>query len=110
MCTKVNGDARFTMLGLQKENEKKAKDKENEVGSSVNISEDDEEEPVARQLQREKRKAASSSHPFFTENDPSQPTIKKAMQSKERIHDVDLAIAMWFYDSELEAYNTPMPQ
>ena len=44
---------------------KKAKDKENEVGSSVNISEDDEEEPVARQLQKGKRKAALSFHPFF---------------------------------------------
>lgn len=108
-CKKVNADVRFTMLGLLKENEKKAKDKENEVGSNVNISEDDEEEPEAKQLQKGKRKATSSSHPFFTKNDSSQPTIKKAMQSKERIHDVDLAIAMWFYDAciPMNACNSP---
>ena len=31
------------------------------------------------------------------------------MQSKERIHDVDLAIAMWFYDAciPMNALNSP---
>ncbi|KAL7582576.1 hypothetical protein Lser_V15G44376 [Lactuca serriola] len=48
-----------------------------------------------------KRKSTSNLHPFFTKgiNDLSQPTIKSAMQSKEKIHDVDLVIVMWFYDA-----------
>ena len=42
--------------------------------------------------------------------DPSQPTIKACMQSKEKWHDTDLAIALWFYDAciPLNACNSPM--
>ncbi|KAJ9538447.1 hypothetical protein OSB04_031180 [Centaurea solstitialis] len=55
----------------------------------------------AKSVKAGKRKAKSTFHPFFTKciNDPSQPTIKSARQSKEKLHDVDLAVAMWFYDA-----------
>ncbi|GKB41699.1 hypothetical protein Tco_0886641 [Tanacetum coccineum] len=84
-CTKVDPDVRFTM--------------------------EEQQVPVESQPKTGKRKATTSYHPFFTKgiNDASQPTIKKAMQSKEKLHDVDLAIAMWFYDSciPMNACNSP---
>ncbi|KAL0410835.1 UNVERIFIED_CONTAM: hypothetical protein Slati_3673200 [Sesamum latifolium] len=44
--------------------------------------------------------------------DPSQPTIKASLQSKEKWYDTDMAIALWFYDSSipLNACNSPFFQ
>nr|XP_043634832.1 uncharacterized protein LOC122605932 [Erigeron canadensis] len=41
--------------------------------------------------------------------DPSQPSIKSIWHSKERIHDADLAIALWLYDAgiPLSVVNSP---
>nr|GEY65352.1 hypothetical protein [Tanacetum cinerariifolium] len=84
-----------------------------EFAESNVISDDDEEQQVreASQPKTGKRKATTSTHPFFTKgkNDASQPTIKKAMQTKEKLHYVDLAIAMWFYDAciPMNACNSP---
>nr|GEY67954.1 hypothetical protein [Tanacetum cinerariifolium] len=111
-CTKVDPDVRFTMEGLLKENDHKLKQRGIEFAESNVISDDDEEQqPVESQPKTGKRKATTSYHPFFTKgiDDASQPTIKKAMRSKERFHDVDLAIAMWFYDVciPMNATNSP---
>ncbi|XP_076890552.1 uncharacterized protein LOC143541669 [Bidens hawaiensis] len=100
------------MKGLLKEG------KSNDTGSSVDILDGDEavEEinDKSHQTQKRKRKAKPNLHPFFTKatNDPSQPTIKKAMQSKEKVHDVDLALALWFYDASIptNAYDSPCYQ
>ncbi|XP_076924056.1 uncharacterized protein LOC143586383 [Bidens hawaiensis] len=111
-CKKVSADVRFTMQGLLKETEVKAR------GKSIDILDGDEEvEEVneqSHQTQKRKRKATPNVHPFFTKvtTDPSQPTIKKAMQSKEKVHDVDLTLAMWFYDACIptNACNSPYYQ
>ncbi|KAL7594428.1 hypothetical protein Lser_V15G30765 [Lactuca serriola] len=71
--------------------------------AGIKGEDDDEEmeEAEMSNMKKGKRKSTSNLHPFFTKgiNDPSQPTIKSVMQSKAKIHDVDLAIAMWFYDA-----------
>lgn len=40
---------------------------------------------------------------------PSQPTIKLDVQSRDKLHEADMAIAMWFYDAgiPLSAVNSP---
>ncbi|XP_052625614.1 uncharacterized protein LOC128132732 [Lactuca sativa] len=52
--------------------------------------------------------------PFFKRgmHDPSQPSIKATLQSKERWHDTDLALSMWFYDSciPMNVVNSPLFQ
>ncbi|XP_052626826.1 uncharacterized protein LOC111876822 [Lactuca sativa] len=114
-CPKVTPEVRFTMEGILKETSQREKRK---ATSSVTISDDDEDiketqvrNAKARSVKEGKKKATSSVHPFFTKgiNDPSQPTIKSAMQTKKRIDDVDLAIAMWFYDAciPMNACNSP---
>nr|GFA71433.1 hypothetical protein [Tanacetum cinerariifolium] len=98
-----NGRKAYTMEGLLKENDHKLKQKGIEFAESNVLFYDDEEQQVreASQPKTGKRKATASTHPFFTKgiNDASQPTIKKAMQTKKKLHDVDLAIGMWFYDA-----------
>nr|GEV15144.1 hypothetical protein [Tanacetum cinerariifolium] len=111
-CIKVDPDVRYTMEGLLKENDHKLKQKGIEFAESNVISDDDEEQQVreASQPKTGKRKSTTSTHPFFTKgiNDASQPTIKKAMQTKEKLHDV-MAITMWFYDASIpmNACNSP---
>nr|KAJ0224324.1 hypothetical protein LSAT_V11C100022860 [Lactuca sativa] len=97
------------MQGKLKETPQKEKEKRT---TSVIILDDEEmEEAEISTVKKGKRKSTSNLHPFFTKgiNDPSQPTIKSAMQSKTKIHDVDLAIAMWFYDActPMNACNSP---
>ncbi|XP_023742913.2 uncharacterized protein LOC111891057 [Lactuca sativa] len=112
-CPKVSPEVRFTMQGKLKETAQKEKEKRT---TSVTILDDDEEmeEIEMSTVKKGKRKSTSNLHPFFTKgiNDPSQPTIKSAMQSKAKIHDVDLAIAMWFYDAciPMNACNSPFFQ
>nr|XP_043629847.1 uncharacterized protein LOC122601143 [Erigeron canadensis] len=42
--------------------------------------------------------------------DTSQPSVKCVMQTKEKTHDTDLAIALWFYDSciPMNVVNSPL--
>ncbi|XP_052623103.1 uncharacterized protein LOC111890329 [Lactuca sativa] len=104
-CTKVTPKVHFTMEGNLKETSQREKCK---ATSSVTILDDDEDieetqvgNAKERSVKEGKKKATSSVHPFFTKgiNDPSPRTIKSAMQTKKRINDVDLVIAMWFYDA-----------
>ena len=115
-CPKVPSDVRFTIQGNLKETAQKDKDE-----SPFTISDEDEdmEETLrrnvkARSVKAGKRKATSNVHPFFskTVNDGAQPTIKSAMQSKAKLQDVDLAIAMFFYDAcvPTNACNSPYYQ
>ncbi|KAL4588076.1 hypothetical protein LXL04_000955 [Taraxacum kok-saghyz] len=115
-CPKVPSDVRFTIQGNLKETAQKDKDE-----STFTISDEDEdmEETLtrnvkARSVKAGKRKATSSMHPFFykTVNDGAQPTIKSAMQSKAKLHDVDLVIGMFFYDAcvPMNACNSPYYQ
>nr|KAJ0195147.1 hypothetical protein LSAT_V11C700368930 [Lactuca sativa] len=118
-CTKVSPEVRFLMQGLLKETTQREKRKASGDGiNTVTISDDDEETKEtqnrnvkARPNKEGKRKGTSSFHLFFIKgiNDPSQPTIKSTMQTKQKIHDVDLAIAMWFYDAcvPMNACNSP---
>ncbi|XP_022018457.2 uncharacterized protein LOC110918457 [Helianthus annuus] len=110
-CKKVTADVRFTMQGLLKEIEVKAKGKSTNIGSSVDVLDDEDVEEISDQAQKGKKRVKSNVHPFFTKttSDPSQPTIRKAMQSKEKVHEVNLAIAMWFYDAciPINACNSP---
>ncbi|KAL7593981.1 hypothetical protein Lser_V15G32559 [Lactuca serriola] len=118
-CTKVSPEVRFLMQGLFKETAQREKHKASGDGiNAVTISDDDEETEEtqnrnvkARPNKEGKRKGTSSFHLFFSKgiNDPSQPTIKSAMQTKQKIHDVDLAIATWFYDAcvPMNACNSP---
>ncbi|KAL0404286.1 UNVERIFIED_CONTAM: hypothetical protein Sradi_2069400 [Sesamum radiatum] len=60
------------------------------------------------------KKKAKTLDSFFKigTRDPSQPTIKASLQSKEKWYDTDMAIALWFYDSciPLNACNSPFFQ
>lgn len=42
-------------------------------------------------------------------SDPTQPSIKASIQSKEKVHDADMAVALWFYDAciPMNAVNSP---
>lgn len=113
-CNKVTPEVRFLMQGLLKEITKRGI-------NNITISDDDEEinetqirNVKARSTKEGKRKGTSTFHPFFTKaiNDPSQPSIKSALQTKEKIHDVDLSIGMWFYDAciPINACNSPYYQ
>ncbi|KAJ9568146.1 hypothetical protein OSB04_004112 [Centaurea solstitialis] len=111
-CRKVTPEVRFTMEGLLKEI-REGDDDDDSGRMTIDIPDDGTEARNAKPptVKAGKRKATSTPHPFFAKgiNDPSQPTIKSAMQSKERLHDVDLGIAMWFYDAciPLNACNSP---
>ncbi|XP_035836258.1 uncharacterized protein LOC110888989 [Helianthus annuus] len=85
-CKKVTADVRFTMQGHLKETEVKAKGKSTNIGSSVDVLDDEDVEEISDQAQKGKKRVKSDVHPFFTKttSDPSQPTIRKAMQSKEK--------------------------
>ena len=65
-------------------------------------------------LSKGKRKASCDIGSFFKHGmpNPTQPRIKASMQSKERWHDIDMAIAMWLYDAciPLNAVNSPFYQ
>ena len=45
-------------------------------------------------------------------SDPTQPSIKEFIQSKEKVHDADLVVALWFYDAciPMNTVNTPFFQ
>nr|XP_043625897.1 uncharacterized protein LOC122597364 [Erigeron canadensis] len=62
-----------------------------------------------------KRKASSTSdnaQSYFSRgvNDTAEPSLKSVWQSKERVHDTDLVVAIWMYDSciPMNADNSPL--
>ncbi|XP_050238483.1 uncharacterized protein LOC126687974 [Mercurialis annua] len=92
-CKKVTADVRCEMKGLLEENVKKVNEKKGIFESNDNSTQ---ESPSTG-----KRKANTQLGSYFKMglNDKDQPSIKACMQSKERWHDVDMAIALWFYDA-----------
>ncbi|KAK1434207.1 hypothetical protein QVD17_11126 [Tagetes erecta] len=105
VCLKVPKDIRILMKNVLEEVTRKPREKHNlnEVGKINTV------QPILG-----KRKASSTSkniQSYFQRgiDDPSQPSIKPTLQSKERSHDTDLAIAMWFYDAgiPMSAINSP---
>ena len=82
-CKKVTSEVRFMMQGILKELREAGNDS---GGISITIPDDERPQTQAQNVKAGKRKATSSLHPFFTKgiNDPSQPTIKSAMQTKKK--------------------------
>ncbi|XP_023752194.1 uncharacterized protein LOC111900549 [Lactuca sativa] len=133
-CPSCPGDIKFVMKSSLDENAKKTKEKHAGVLSDtlgVNVDnmydviDDDDDDDVqvltqqSTQKKDGKRKAPHASQtktvpPFLKRgmHDPSQPSIKATLQSKERWHDTDLALAMWFYDAciPMNAVNSPLFQ
>ncbi|KAL3509230.1 hypothetical protein ACH5RR_028631 [Cinchona calisaya] len=131
-CTKVAPKVRHAILGSLKEYLQKAKEKkgdfgeENSYGCSVNdFDGDDIQEippPRAKGVSinivgvsagKGKRKATTSINAYFKGgHDTSQPTIKACLQSKEKWHNTDMAVAIWFYDTfiPINAVNSPFYQ
>ncbi|KAL0334048.1 UNVERIFIED_CONTAM: hypothetical protein Sangu_1561000 [Sesamum angustifolium] len=126
-CKKVPPKIRFMIQGSLKENVERAKEKrgssgidEYAFGASVHeFSYDDytthaKKESHKQQPKSSKKKAKTGLESFFKigTHDLSQPTIKASLQSKEKWHDTNMAIAFWFYDSyiPLNACNSPFFQ
>ncbi|KAL3518882.1 hypothetical protein ACH5RR_021471 [Cinchona calisaya] len=131
-CTKVAPEVRHAILGSLKEYAQKAKEKrgdfgeENPYGRSVNDFDGDDiqEIPPPRaegvsinmagaSASKGKRKATTGINAYFKGGrDTSQPTIKACLQSKEKWHNTDMTIALWFYDAciPINAINSPFYQ
>ncbi|KAL3537023.1 hypothetical protein ACH5RR_000389 [Cinchona calisaya] len=131
-CTKVAPEVRHAILGSLKQYAQKAKEKigdfgeENPYGRSVNdFDGDDIQEippPRAKGVSinmagasacKGKRKATTGINAYFKGGrDTLQPTIKACLQSKEKWHNTDMAIALWFYDAciPINAVNSPFYQ
>ncbi|XP_039042218.1 uncharacterized protein LOC120181063 [Hibiscus syriacus] len=110
-CPKVRGDVKVLMRGNLEENNIKAKEKRGcSLGIHINL--DENEEVQTQTTKMNKRKASSNLQSFFKQgiNDLSQPLIKSSIQSKERSHDTNMALALWFYDVciPMNAVNSPL--
>ncbi|XP_052177548.1 uncharacterized protein LOC127791604 [Diospyros lotus] len=117
-CKKVPGDVRFLIQGSLQENLQKAK--ENKSGPQFD-DDDDEIEEIQHFTTKDGKSGSSASSKgkrkvgemtsFFKYGvqDSKQPSIKACVQSKERWHDTDMAIALWFYDACIptNAVNSP---
>ncbi|XP_071922743.1 uncharacterized protein [Coffea arabica] len=127
-CKNVPNDVQQIMEDSLNENVKKAKEKKgifeigNPLGRSVAGFEDDDIQEIPHPKTKTqtnmsgnkgKRKAHGiESYMTGKSLDHSQPSIKSCMQSKERWHDTDMAIALWFYDAciPMNACNSPYYQ
>ncbi|KAL0318749.1 UNVERIFIED_CONTAM: hypothetical protein Sangu_2031100 [Sesamum angustifolium] len=113
-CKKVLSKIRFMIQGSLKENVERAKEKRGSSGideyafgaSAHEFSYDyymahAKKESHKQQPESSKKKAKTGLESFFkiSTRDPSQATIKASLQSKEKWVDIDMAIALWFYDS-----------
>ncbi|KAK4381925.1 hypothetical protein Sango_2919600 [Sesamum angolense] len=113
-CKKVPPEIRFMIQGSLKDNVERAKEKrgssaidEYAFGASApELSYDyytahAQKESHKQQPESSKKKAKTGLESFFkiSTRDPTQPTIKASLQSKEKWYDIDMAIALWFYDS-----------
>ncbi|XP_010468265.1 PREDICTED: uncharacterized protein LOC104748298 [Camelina sativa] len=116
-CSQIPGDVRFKILNTLKEIENKKKKKlvldDTNDGPENQDGDGDDIEGDVRPSQKRKKKGIDL-HEYFKRgvHDPTQPTIKACMQSKERIHDVDMSVALWFYDAciPMNAVNSPLFQ
>ncbi|KAL3520068.1 hypothetical protein ACH5RR_018217 [Cinchona calisaya] len=131
-CTKVALEVRHANLGSWKEYAQKPKEKigdfgeENPYGCSVNDFDGDDIQEihppqpkgvsinmVGASASKGKRKATIGINAYFKDGcDTSQPTIKACLQSKEKWHNTDMVIALWFYDAciLINAVNSPFYQ
>ncbi|CAN6902512.1 unnamed protein product [Brassica oleracea] len=119
-CTKVPSDVRYKLLQSLKETESKKRkniqlDDSNLDGTPVQDVEDvDTDDIIVDSGPSQKRKQGVDLHAYFKRgvHDPTPPTIKACMQSKERIHDVNMSVALWFYDAciPMNAVNSPFFQ
>ncbi|KAL3523232.1 hypothetical protein ACH5RR_016066 [Cinchona calisaya] len=129
-CTKVAPEVRHAILGSLKETAQKAKEKrgdfeeENPFGHFMNEYDGDEVQEIPHlpakgvyevetSAGKGKRKATTSINAYIKGGrDSSQPTIKACMQSKEKWHNTDMSIALWFYDAciPINAVNSPFYQ
>ncbi|KAL0405583.1 UNVERIFIED_CONTAM: hypothetical protein Slati_3872200 [Sesamum latifolium] len=126
-CKKVPPKIRFMIQSSLKENVERAKEKRGSSrvdecafsASAHEFSYDDYTTHAQKKIHKQqpdssKKKAKMKLDSFFKNStrDPSQPTIKSSLQSKEKWHDSDMAIALWFYDSciPLNTCNSPFLQ
>ncbi|XP_013614068.1 PREDICTED: uncharacterized protein LOC106320246 [Brassica oleracea var. oleracea] len=116
-CMKVSGDVRFKFMQTLKEIESKKRkniqlDDSNLEGPEV--QDVDADDIIVDSGPSQKKKQGIDLHTYFKRgvHDPSQPTIKACMQSRERIHDVDMSVALWFYDAciPMNVVNSPFFQ
>ncbi|CAA7060169.1 unnamed protein product [Microthlaspi erraticum] len=100
-CKNVPPEVQHAMRMSLKENDDRAKEKSgvNNTRQFVDL-EDDEDSGQGFMPPRQKRKANTDINSYFKQGlqDQSQPTIKSCLQSKEKIHDADMAVALFFYD------------
>ncbi|XP_010468542.1 PREDICTED: uncharacterized protein LOC104748632 [Camelina sativa] len=116
-CSQIPEDVRFKILNTLKEIENRKKKKlvldDTNDGPEIQDGDGDDIEGDVRPTQKRKKKGIDL-HEYFKRgvHDPTQPTIKACMQSKERIHDVDMSVALWFYDAciPMNAVNSPLFQ
>ncbi|CAN7058200.1 unnamed protein product [Brassica rapa subsp. trilocularis] len=115
-CTKVSAEVQFQMKQSLKENEDKNKEKRGIPLDDINIVADmnADGQGIHSQpsvTQTKKRNRGGDLHGFFKTglSDPTQPSIKASIQSKEKVHDADMAVALWFYDAciPMNAVNSP---
>ncbi|CAA7038795.1 unnamed protein product [Microthlaspi erraticum] len=100
-CKNVPPEVQHAMRMSLKEHDDRAKEKSrvNNTRQFVDL-EDDEDSGQGFMPPSQKRKANTDINSYFKQGlqDQSQPTIKSCLQSKEKIHDADMAVALFFYD------------
>ena len=103
ICTKVSADVQFQMKQSLKENEDKSKEKRGIPLDDINIvaDMDADGQGIHSQpsiTQTKKRNMSGDLLGFFKTclSDPTQPSIRASIQSKENVHDSDLAVVLWF--------------
>ncbi|KAL9861636.1 putative HAT dimerization domain, ribonuclease H-like superfamily [Arabidopsis thaliana] len=117
-CLKISADIRFKIVNALKEAENKKKqnivlDDTNLDGPEIEDVDGDDIRVDVRPSQKRKKQGIDL-HDYFKRgvHDQTQPSIKACMQSKERIHAVDMSVALWFYDAciPMNAVNSPLFQ
>lgn len=116
-CKNVPPDVRFKISQALKEIESKKRKNIHLDGSNLDgpeIQDVDGDDIRVDVRPSQMRKQGIDLHEYFKRGvqDQTQPTIKVCMQSKERIHDVDMSVALWFYDAciPMNAVNSPLFQ
>uniref|UniRef100_A0A0D2ZWI5 DUF659 domain-containing protein n=1 Tax=Brassica oleracea var. oleracea TaxID=109376 RepID=A0A0D2ZWI5_BRAOL len=98
-CTKVPPEVQHTMRKSLTENEEKAKQKR---GVNMQLHDVDDGEGYTQVCvpPSQKRKVSADVNSYFKRGleDQTQPTITSCLQSKEKVHDADMALALFFYD------------
>ncbi|XP_023638904.1 uncharacterized protein LOC111830639 [Capsella rubella] len=115
-CLVIPADVRYKIQNALKDIENKKK--KNIVLGDMNLDGpeiyDVDGDDINVRPSQKRRKQGIDLHNYFKRgvHDQTQPSIKACMQSKERIHDVDMSVALWFYDAciPMNAVNSPLFQ